>query len=82
MARRVIESDRMTDEVYGEIFASLLERVKKEDARASLLMFVSRWLERIGDRAVNLASRAIYIVEGRMSNPRPRWASSKSSQTA
>jgi len=65
IARRVIESDRRTDEVYSEIFASLLERVKKEDARASLLMFVSRWLERIGDRAVNLASRAIYIVEGR-----------------
>jgi phosphate transport system protein len=64
-ARQVVESDRRTDEVYGKIFASLLERVKKEDARASLLMFVSRWLERIGDRAVNLASRAIYIVEGR-----------------
>lgn len=64
-ARKVIESDKRTDQVYSEIFASLLERVKKEDARASLLMFVSRWLERIGDRAVNLASRAIYIVEGR-----------------
>jgi phosphate transport system protein len=64
-ARQVIESERKTDEVYGEVFASLLERVKQEDAKASLLMFVSRWLERIGDRAVNLASRAIYIVEGR-----------------
>ena len=64
-ARSVIEGDRAVDGLYGEIFAGLLEKVKAGDAKASLLMFVSRWLERIGDRAVNLSSRAIYIVEGK-----------------
>lgn len=64
-ARRVIEGDDEIDDLHSEIFGSLLERMKQGDARASLLMFVSRWMERIADRAVRLASRAIYIVEGR-----------------
>jgi phosphate transport system protein len=63
-AREVIESDKEIDSLYSEIFGGLMDRVKADDARASLLMFVARWLERIGDRAVRLASRAIYIVEG------------------
>jgi len=63
-ARFVIERDAEIDSLHSEIFGSLLNRVKNDDAKASLLMFVSRWLERIGDRAVKVASRAIYIVEG------------------
>ena len=64
-ARSVIDGDKVIDSLYGEIFGGLLDKVKRGDAKASLLMFVSRWLERIGDRAVNLSSRAIYIVEGK-----------------
>jgi phosphate transport system protein len=63
-ARCVIERDVEIDSAHSEIFGSLLDRVKHDDARASLLMFVSRWLERIGDRAVKVASRVIYIVDG------------------
>jgi phosphate transport system protein len=63
-ARSVIEKDVEIDKLHSEVFGSLLDRVKHDDARASLLMFVSRWMERIGDRAVKVASRAIYIVDG------------------
>jgi len=64
LARAVITTDRRVDWLHREIFGSLLERIRRNDARATMLMFVSRWLERIGDRATRLACRAIYIVEG------------------
>jgi phosphate transport system protein len=64
-AEMVMRRDSEIDGMHAEIFGSLLERVRRDDARASLLMFVSRWMERIGDRSVGLASKAIYIVEGR-----------------
>ncbi len=64
-AEKVMERDAEIDEIHSDVFGSLLERVKRDEARASLLMFVSRWLERIGDRSAGLASKAIYIVEGK-----------------
>lgn len=64
-ARQVIERDDEMDALHREIFGSLPERMKHDDARASLLMFVSRWMERISDRAVRLASTAIYRIEGK-----------------
>ncbi len=64
LARAVIKADDGIDQMHREIFGSLLERVRENDARATMLMFVSRWLERIGDRATRLACRTIYIVEG------------------
>jgi phosphate transport system protein len=68
-ARAVAQRDDIIDELYEQIFRELLMFMLENPqttSRALFLLFVSHNLERIGDRAVNIAERVIFLTSGKM----------------
>ncbi|MEJ6950649.1 phosphate signaling complex protein PhoU [Natronospora cellulosivora (SeqCode)] len=67
LAKKVAREDEKIDlidkESMGEAIAIMLEDQTKIK-QATALMFVSRFLERIGDHATNICERVIYMVSG------------------
>jgi phosphate transport system protein len=69
MALRVANADEMLDQLTDQIFRELLTYMSqdlKTIARAMRLLFISRYLERIADHAVNIAELVIFFVEGKI----------------
>ncbi len=68
-ARATADRDDIIDELYQQVFRELLTFMLENPqttTRALYLLFVAHNLERIGDRAVNIAERVIFITSGRM----------------
>jgi phosphate transport system protein len=67
LAEKVIQSDRVIDDMYDEIFRELLAYMF-EDARyvsrALKLIFIAKHLERVGDHSGNIAEMVIFMVKG------------------
>ncbi|HSW35641.1 MAG TPA: phosphate signaling complex protein PhoU [Candidatus Limnocylindrales bacterium] len=67
LATAVGLDDDEVDKLFGQIFRELLT-IMMENPRtitqATLLLFVSRWLERIADHATNIAEEVIFLVTG------------------
>lgn len=73
-ARAVIKGDDEVDQLNKKIIRSLVESMKQNpsDIEAILYCFsVSRYLERIGDHAVNIAEDVVYLVDGEIVRHRP-----------
>ena len=69
LARSVALRDDEVDQLYQQIFRELLTYMledPKNISRATFLLWVAHNLERIGDRAVNLCERAIFITTGQL----------------
>jgi phosphate transport system protein len=69
LARSVATRDDEVDQLYQQIFRELLTYMledPKNISRATFLLWVAHNLERIGDRAVNLCERAIFIATGQL----------------
>ncbi|HLB47492.1 MAG TPA: phosphate signaling complex protein PhoU [Anaerolineales bacterium] len=69
MARAVAARDDIIDELYQQIFRELLTFMLEDQhtiSRALYLLFAAHNLERIGDRAVNIAERVIFLTSGEM----------------
>lgn len=62
-AKRDEEMDSLNKQVYRELLALMLEE-KDHIKQATKLLFLSRFLERMGDHAVNICSWALYAAEG------------------
>jgi phosphate transport system protein len=65
----VAETDDVIDNLYQQVFRELLTYMLDDPgtlSRALPLLFVGHNLERIGDRAVNVAERTIFIASGEL----------------
>ena len=67
LARRMVERDHEIDHLFKQVFRELL-LLMMEDPRnitqGTYLLFVAKYLERIGDHATNLGEWVIYMVTG------------------
>ena len=59
------EIDALYDQVYHELILYMLQDPKTIQ-RATYLLWVSHDLERVADRATNIAERVVYLVTGKM----------------
>jgi phosphate transport system protein len=69
LARSIAKRDDVVDALYEQIFRELITFIAEDPhttTRALYLLFSAHNLERIGDRAVNIAERAIFIASGEM----------------
>ena len=68
-ARAIITADEDVDAIYKRLLQQLMDHMR-EDPRmvfqATHLLFVARYLERMGDHTVNVAERVIYMETGRL----------------
>ncbi len=68
-AHQVCNDDDYVDGLYDQIYRELLLMMIQDPSsiqRATYLLWVAHDLERIADRATNIAERAIYLVTGKM----------------
>ena len=68
-AEQVCEDDDQVDNLYKKVYRELLTdmtRDPKSIRRATYLLWVAHDLERIADRATNIAERVIFLVTGKL----------------
>ncbi|HEV8130916.1 MAG TPA: phosphate signaling complex protein PhoU [Acidobacteriota bacterium] len=68
LAQKVLYADDYVDMLNEKLFRDLLSYMAKnpaDTACASHLMFVAKYLERVGDHSSNIAEMVIFMVEGR-----------------
>jgi len=61
--------DDMVDALTAQIFRELLSYMTEDPhsiPRATRIMFIAKYIERIADHATNIAEMVIYMVEGRI----------------
>ncbi len=69
LARKVCAEDEFIDDLTQQIFRELLSYMTEEPAtitRAIRISFISKYIERIGDHATNIAEMVVYLVEGKI----------------
>ena len=69
LAKQVCESDDEVDNLYDVIYRDLIDLMVSDPTttqRATYLMWVAHDLERIADRATNIAERVIFLVTGQL----------------
>lgn len=67
LAYKMAKDDDQVDALYGQITRELVLLMienPRNIAQASLLSFVGRYLERIGDHATNIGESVVYLVTG------------------
>ena len=68
LALEVLSSDDEIDKLHAELFRNLLTIMGQDPRSISRTMrqlFISKYLERIGDHATNIAEMVIFMVKGR-----------------
>jgi phosphate transport system protein len=66
-ASRVIDKDEVVDAYYTQIFNDVLSHMRESPEnifRATRVQAISKYIERIGDHATNVAERVIFILTG------------------
>jgi phosphate transport system protein len=69
LARKVCSEDQFIDDLTHQIFRELLSYMVEDQTtitRAIRISFVSKYIERIGDHATNIAEMVVYLVEGKI----------------
>ena len=66
LAQAMIKQDDKIDKQYKRLFRETLDEMKDDQyiRRATFLLWTGHNLERIGDRATNMAERVIFMVTG------------------
>jgi phosphate transport system protein len=68
LAEEVIERDDEVDALNYQIYRELLSYMAEDPStitRATRILFISKYLERIADHATNIAEMVVYMVKGR-----------------
>ena len=68
LALAVCLSDDSIDKLHEQLFRELLSFIRENPettSRAMRLLFVSKYLERVGDHCTNIAEMVIFMVKGR-----------------
>jgi phosphate transport system protein len=68
LALAVCTADDAIDQLHEQLFRELLSFMAEDPttvSRAMRLLFVSKYLERVGDHATNIAEMVIFMVKGR-----------------
>jgi phosphate transport system protein len=68
MAYRLVKHDDKLDKNNRKLFQEAIEEMRNDDyvRRATYLLWAGHNLERIGDRATNIAERVIFMVTGQL----------------
>jgi phosphate transport system protein len=69
LARKVCRDDNFVDDLTQQLFRELLSFMLEDQrtiSRASRLMFIGKYYERIADHATNVAELVVYLVEGKI----------------
>lgn len=67
LAKNLKTKDDEIDHLYASLFDELFEFMARDAStiqQATYLLFVGRYIERIGDHATNIGERVIYLVTG------------------
>lgn len=67
-ARSVLQADQEVDDLNAQIFRELLTFMLEDPktiSRATRLIFIAKYLERVADHATNVAEEVIYAAQGR-----------------
>ena len=68
-AHAVCQADDEVDDLYDQVYRELLLFMIQDPEtiqRATYLLWVAHDLERIADRATNIAERVIFLVSGKL----------------
>jgi phosphate transport system protein len=74
-ARAVIDKDEILDSTYAHMFHQILSRLRDDSidvANATRVQAITKYIERIGDHAVNIAERVIFVLTGEDVRHQPR----------
>ena len=69
LAWKVTNEDEKVDQLTEQIFRELLTYMSedlKTISRATRLLFIAKYLERLADHAVSIAELVIFLVEGKI----------------
>lgn len=69
LAEAVVKRDDTVDLLHQQVYRDLIEYMVRDSGtieRATMLLWVSHNLERMGDRACNICERAIYVCTGEL----------------
>lgn len=69
MANQVLQDDDEVDDLYDQVYRELLVFMLQDPRtiqRATYLLWAAHDLERIADRATNIAERVIFLVTGKL----------------
>ncbi|MBP8626029.1 MAG: phosphate signaling complex protein PhoU [Syntrophorhabdaceae bacterium] len=69
LALKVTRDDEKVDQLLDQIFRELLTYMienPKTISRATRILFISKYLERMADHAVNISELVIFMVEGKI----------------
>ena len=72
-ARQVWDDDDEVDDLYDQVYRELLVYMMTDPGairRATYLLWVAHDLERIADRATNIAERVVFLATGRLTETR------------
>ena len=73
-ARDVRESDDEVDDLYDQVYGDLLAYMLEDPStiqRATYLLWIAHDLERVADRATNIAERVLYLETGKLDPAHP-----------
>jgi len=69
-AQEVIQKDDVVDELFNAVKNDVIESLKKETRDADDILMIAKYLEKIGDHAVNICEWEIFKETGNISDMR------------